>query len=329
MKHFPDWLKAYFFSLRPYAAHFDAANYLNLLARRLADSREKQIFTWYQQRPRLKTEYYSIESGSVVLGKAEEVSHETRLSLEQYLRDLGPWKKGPFKLFGIEIDSQWQSQIKWDRLRVALELNDLSGKKVADVGCHNGYFLWRLAELRPDLVLGIEPALAHFAAFSLMRSFLHRPPTCLGFSPCGSQILEVFPRFFDLIFCLGVIYHSKSPLEVLTQCRLALAPKGRLVLDTLILPEDSQEGLSFSPDKRYAGIGGVWHVPSEKALEIWVRRSGFSNFERIYMGRQDASEQRATDWCPQEGQSSFINKDNPARTTEGHRTPLRAYYLCF
>jgi len=39
------------------------------------------------------------------------------LALEQALLGLHPWRKGPFTLSGVLIDSEWQSQLKWARLQ--------------------------------------------------------------------------------------------------------------------------------------------------------------------------------------------------------------------
>ncbi|POC75435.1 tRNA 5-methoxyuridine(34)/uridine 5-oxyacetic acid(34) synthase CmoB, partial [Vibrio vulnificus] len=34
---------------------------------------------------------------------------------EKMLRTLMPWRKGPFSLYGIDIDTEWHSDWKWDR----------------------------------------------------------------------------------------------------------------------------------------------------------------------------------------------------------------------
>ena len=51
-------------------------------------------------------------------------------------KKLIPWRKGPFKIFGLEIDSEWQSNIKYNLIRPHFNLKD---KVVADIGCNNGY----------------------------------------------------------------------------------------------------------------------------------------------------------------------------------------------
>ena len=57
-------------------------------------------------------------------------------SLDASLRGLKPWRKGPFEIFGIHVDSEWDSSIKWNRL--AGNLGSLAGKRVLDIGSSCG-----------------------------------------------------------------------------------------------------------------------------------------------------------------------------------------------
>ncbi len=49
-----------------------------------------------------------------------------------------PWRKGPFQINDLFIDSEWQSQIKYNLLEPHFDLKD---KIVGDIGCNNGYYL--------------------------------------------------------------------------------------------------------------------------------------------------------------------------------------------
>ncbi|MDC7224807.1 MAG: DUF1698 domain-containing protein, partial [Spirochaetales bacterium] len=88
------------------------------------------------------------------MGRSEEFPGN-REDLEAALRSLMPWRKGPMSYFGIDIDAEWKSNRKWDR--VAPHIPDLKGKRVCDVGCNNGYYLLRMLPREPELLLGIDP----------------------------------------------------------------------------------------------------------------------------------------------------------------------------
>src|SRR5690606_27156100 len=64
-----------------------------------------------------------------------------RERLRAALMALSPWRKGPFELFGIHVDTEWRSDWKWARVAPHL---DLRGKRALAVGCGNGYYMWRM-----------------------------------------------------------------------------------------------------------------------------------------------------------------------------------------
>ena len=82
--------------------------------------------------------------------------HDTARRRELLL-SLAPWRKGPFDVAGVHIDSEWQSDVKWNRLQDAIA--PLAGRSVLDVGCGNGYYALRMREAGASRVIGIDPTL--------------------------------------------------------------------------------------------------------------------------------------------------------------------------
>jgi tRNA (mo5U34)-methyltransferase len=122
-------------------------------------------------------------SGDVVsIGRAEELSKQDGEKVYKAMRDFMPWRKGPFEVFGIEIDAEWRSERKWNR--VMPELPDLQGKIVADIGCNNGYYMFRMAHHKPKLVIGFEPYLQHYYTFKTINGFA---PLISSRSPAGDK----------------------------------------------------------------------------------------------------------------------------------------------
>ena len=51
------------------------------------------------------------------------------MALPSLLKTLHPWRKGPFRFFSTHIDTEWRSNLKWDRLAGNI---DFRGCRVVD-----------------------------------------------------------------------------------------------------------------------------------------------------------------------------------------------------
>jgi hypothetical protein len=74
----------------------------------------------------------SFNTSVVHIGTSSTLNIENGILMSEILKGLIPWRKGPFNVFGTEIDSEWRSDWKWDRLRPFM--GSLRGKTVADIG---------------------------------------------------------------------------------------------------------------------------------------------------------------------------------------------------
>lgn len=68
------------------------------------------------------------------------------------------------------IDAEWRSDWKWARILPHIE--PLTGRCVADIGCHNVYFMFRMAHQQPECVVGFEPVAKHFWNFQLIKNLV-------------------------------------------------------------------------------------------------------------------------------------------------------------
>ena len=102
----------------------------------------------------------------VTIGSGEEVGEKDREQIRENLRAFMPWRKGPFSVFGIDIDAEWRSEKKWQRL--VPELPDLRDKVIADIGCNNGYYMFRMVPYQPKVVVGFEPSVQHYYCFQAL-----------------------------------------------------------------------------------------------------------------------------------------------------------------
>ncbi|HGE5060035.1 TPA: tRNA 5-methoxyuridine(34)/uridine 5-oxyacetic acid(34) synthase CmoB, partial [Klebsiella pneumoniae] len=92
----------------------------------------------------------------VAIGGPDSLGEGERKKTESLLRQLMPWRKGPFHVHGIHIDTEWRSDWKWDR--VLPHISPLQGRYVLDVGCGSGYHLWRMVGEGAKLAVGIDPS---------------------------------------------------------------------------------------------------------------------------------------------------------------------------
>lgn len=259
-------------------------------------------------------------SDAVIIGQAEDISPQDRRLVEQVLRGFMPWRKGPFRIFDIDIDAEWRSQKKWDR--ILPELPDLEGKIVADIGCNNGYYMFRMVPHRPRLVLGFEPYVQHYYTFRTLNAFARRKN--LRIELLGIEHLQLFPDSFDVLFCLGIIYHRRSPLDALDDIFNALKPGGTLLIESQAIPGNGPTALF--PEKTYAKVPGTWFVPTADCLNNWLIRCGFHNVKQFCMHPMSNREQRKTDWMQFESYDDFIQPDNPSLTVEGYPAPWRVFF---
>ncbi|MCF6179247.1 MAG: tRNA 5-methoxyuridine(34)/uridine 5-oxyacetic acid(34) synthase CmoB [Geopsychrobacter sp.] len=260
-------------------------------------------------------------SDAVRIGQAQDISAQQRAELTELLHQLDPWRKGPFSLFGIEIDSEWVSSLKWQRVRD--QIAPLCGRKVLDIGCSNGYYLYRMAADQPQLLLGIEPYLTFYFQHLLLQHFAKTPNLyCL---PVKFEELPSLKRYFDTVFSMGVLYHRRSPLDTLVEMQNCLRPGGELVLETLII--EGEEDLALCPKKRYAKMNNVYFLPTVSCLKNWLERTGFTNVRCIDVTRTTSGEQRETKWMQTESLKDFLDPDDPSRTMEDYPAPLRAIFV--
>ena len=240
------------------------------------------------------------------------------------LRKLAPWRKGPFNLGGIEIDTEWRSDWKWQR--VAPHLAPLKYRKVLDVGGGSGYHAWRMSGAGAAFVLVIDPSPRFYWQFQAVRHFVgNADEGRTQFLPVGIEDVPENLGFFDTVFSMGVLYHRPSPLEHLQQLKGALAPGGELVLETLVVEGDEQT--VFVPGERYAAMPNVYFLPSSKALCHWLERCGFTNVRVVDEAVTTLDEQRSTEWMTYQSLADFLDPNDRTRTIEGYPAPRRAVIL--
>ncbi len=270
--------------------------------------------------PEVTASEFDLCAAAVRIGSAEDCSGEQRIELERALRVLHPWRKGPFDLFGIRIDTEWRSDLKWERLLPHVRPHE--GRRILDVGCGNGYHCWRMAGAGAEFVLGIDPSPLYFQQFLAIQRYAARPSVTM--LPVALEDLPGHNRAFDSVYSMGVLYHRRSPVDHLVSLRGCLRQGGQLVLETLVVEGDANHVLT--PADRYARMRNVWFVPSCLALKRWLERCGFEDIRCVDVTPTSTDEQRSTDWMSFESLADSLDPEDPGRTVEGLPAPTRAIF---
>ncbi|MCK4565560.1 MAG: tRNA 5-methoxyuridine(34)/uridine 5-oxyacetic acid(34) synthase CmoB [Verrucomicrobia bacterium] len=260
----------------------------------------------------------SLETATIELKDEVRVDGDADPGLEALLKQFHPWRKGPYHIHGVHIDTEWRSDWKWDRVRPHLQ--PLEGRTILDVGCGNGYHCWRMLGEGAKLVVGIDPSPLFICQFFAMKHFIQNPWAWV--LPLGIEEVPDAPEAFDTVFSMGVLYHRKSPMEHIERLKSFLRPGGEMVIETLVV--DGPEGYSLTPNGRYAKMRNVWFIPTPETLEYWMHRCGLKNIRTVDITTTSTDEQRSTNWMTFESLPTFLDPADPTKTVEGHPAPNRA-----
>ncbi len=258
----------------------------------------------------------------IILGNSVEIFPDNLTDKdEQFIyntaKQIHPWRKGPFQVSKTFIDTEWRSYIKYDLLRPHFNLKD---KIVGDIGCNNGYYLFRMMEDKPKRLIGFDPAAITYCQFHFLNHFIQ---SNIKYELLGVEHVEYYEHKFDVLFCLGVLYHRADPIGMLKSLFKGLNVGGELILDTFMI--DGEEEVCLTPRDRYSKMANIYFIPTVNALKNWCYRAGFEELEVLSIVKTEPKEQRRTEWINTQSLNDFLDKENQNKTVEGYPAPKRVY----
>jgi len=280
--------------------------------------------------PQITPSRVDLKNG-VLIGNTSDCSEEIRGLLRKQLMGLHPWRKGPFDLHGLHIDSEWRSDWKWSR--ALPHISSLKERLVLDVGCGNGYHCLRMLGAGAKRVIGIDPSVKFIYQFHAIKHFINQLPQLkatpekysVDVLPVSIESMPSQLKAFDTVFSMGVLYHRRSPIAHLVQLQNLLRSGGQVVLETLII--NGGPGDELVPKGRYAKMANIWSLPSAETVLSWMERCQFKNCRIVDVTTTSINEQRSTDWMQFESLENFLNQSDHKLTLEGHPAPLRAIFV--
>jgi SAM-dependent methyltransferase len=201
-----------------------------------------------------------------------------------------PWNHNYVLLGGVETrpgaqQSQGKNLVKLDRIRPLLKTIGLSGKRVLDVGCNEGFFAFYCASEGAE-VLGIDIDPHRIAKAEFVQSVS-------GEAHVRFRVLDIYSTEFaclepfDLCLCLGVLHRIPDPFRALA----AMGGKAELLLlewKALKFGPHDDAFAYFSPKDvdKHDFYGTEYWLLSYATVERVLLRLGFSRFHRIDDPRQ-------------------------------------------
>jgi len=158
--------------------------------------------------------------------------------VKERIKQLGPWFHdlningfSTKEVTGVKGDLD---AIKEARLFSLLESN-LRGKRVLDIGCNAGRFLF-MCESRGAKVVGVEPwTNPYYRQLEFAKVVKKSVATTINNK---FENLEDDEIGFDIILALGVVYHSENPILFLRKIRKNLKDGGYAVIEMCGSPSD-------------------------------------------------------------------------------------------
>lgn len=291
------------------------------IAAGLCQKRYGDLARWLQvleNLPQIQADEIHLDQPRVGASCAGPLKEETATQLKVALRELHPWRKGPFELFGIHVDTEWRSDWKWERLHTGID--SLRGRRVLDVGCGSGYHCWRMLGDGAAEVIGIDPTPLFVVQFWALQRYLQQDS--IWVLPLAIEKVPLKLQAFDTVFSMGVLYHRRSPLDHLQELKDCLRPGGQLVLETLVI--EGAPGDTLLPEDRYARMGNVWFLPSCDTLLSWLRKLGFVDAQLVDVCVTTTEEQRSTEWMTFHSLVNFLDPEDASKSIEGYPAPRRA-----
>ena len=177
---------------------------------------------------------------------------------------------------------------------------DLTGKRVLDIGAWDGYWTWECLKRGADHVTAIEdfsdPGDANtkgkprdgWKTFDLCKEAFGYDDDRVCRKSMSLYDLRPWQHgMFDYILFFGVLYHCRYPLKALDTLAEMLKPGGTLMVETTILDDFSpyrggigngyrgvQMLMEFYPEDQLGGVETNWWSPTLLCLGNMLKAAG-------------------------------------------------------
>ena len=270
--------------------------------------------------PIAHTDFLDVSNSQITIGDPKEINSETKRLLEISMMQFNPWRKGPYNLFGLEIDSEWRSDKKWARIKDYLP--NSTGMRIGDIGCSNGYYSYKLLNLNPELIVGMDKTALFIWQFIALKNYAKKIQNLI-LLPCSAEEFSKNKLDFELLLSMVVLYHASNPNDHINTLKDLLKKNGFLLIETLTSLD--KKDILIQKGKKYAGMKNVKKIFAKNNLINILYTSGFKNVECVNERMTDIEEQRTTKWMKGKSLKDFICKNG--NTIEGYPPLCRSVFI--
>ena len=260
----------------------------------------------------------SLSENGIQFTRNNALSYTDYIDAHRMAHALRPWKKGPFHINNLTIDGEWDTQLKLDRLQRALP--DIANRRILDIGCNNGYFLFAAHALRAEMAIGIDPSFRPYFQYLFLKSLVPNLNN-IQFYWLGIEHMHFLTHSINTILCMGILYHRPSSKKCLEDLYHQMNKGDVLILETIVLSTEKKDCLY--PKDRYQKMSNVYEIPSVPLLKDWITDAGFQLEYVDPIQKTTSIEQRSTYLGVSQSLDSFLDPSNPEKTIEGYPAPYR------
>ena len=244
-------------------------------------------------------------------------SNMTKEELITEINVLGPWTHGQFDIGnGLIIEETDVIQKKRlliykdyfeDIISKYYQKTNLINKKICEVGCNTGYFLFELIKkFKFKVATGLEPREKNIQKARFIADLNNLPESEIYFKKFDILSCENYIPTYDIVLMPGVLHHIGNHFLALSNlCKMT---KELCIIETIVLPETihsnkisnylelDKENL-YLKEKKYYGLtgykfennnldgssfkAGIVGIPTVNSLIMLLNEVGFSNI-KIY-----------------------------------------------
>ena len=212
------------------------------------------------------------------------IASKARQKLVQKVSEIGPWfhsidvgenilTREVAPLPGPQPDDHPRK--RWVDLSDEIPM-DLSGRRILDIGCADGFFTLEFARRNAKEVVAVDSWVKHINRIKWLKDHFD----LANITPIKDTAEHMTPDKygeFDIVFMLGLLYHLKDPLTGLESVSNLT---NVLYLESISIFDDENSYLYLKPPQEGVSYISKW-IPTTRCIRDMLNMVGFDNIAEI------------------------------------------------